>query len=327
MLHVLDTYYSIRKFRQQKMIEVATDHYALNQLHDQLMQQVVHVAQQEVSKKWGISPTSFAFFVMGSAGRFEQAMWSDQDHGIIYKEDSKHAKEYFQELGQEITEGLRIAGYSLCDGKVMSSNPLWCTTVAGWKKQLSHWMEDQSFDSIRHLLIFFDGRVLMGHSVYLDELKELLFTQIERSPHLLQRMLENTMHIKKGLGIFGQFLVEPYGRHSGSIHLKESAFFPYVNALRLLALKERMREPSTLGRFDQLLSIRKYGKELPSYKKSFLTLLEYRLLMLENQRDYDSVHYLNIESLNKNQKREIKEILRNGIKLYNYTKKVIEKGC
>ncbi|MDO6657825.1 DUF294 nucleotidyltransferase-like domain-containing protein [Anaerobacillus sp. 1_MG-2023] len=319
----VENYEDLNKMREQQIKNVATDHFALNHFHDQLMSQIVHLAVEKVKKEWGPPPSPFSFFLMGSGGRFEQALWSDQDHGIVYEVTSEEASNYFLKLGKEISVGLNTVGYEFCDGNVMASNPLWCKSVEEWKRQLENWMDDESFEAIRHLLIFIDARVLVGRYKFIEDLKQGIHSKIEESPYLLKRMLKNTMRLQKGIGVFGQILVETHGTHTGEINLKQTALFPYVNAVRLLALKDSVMMTSTLARLGALSENSR--SEWKQYEDKFRQLLQFRL-RYGKQEDYEAVHYVTIDSLPKEKKKELKEIMKKGIEFYNDTTKHIEKG-
>lgn len=320
----MSTYQQLKNYRSSQIKYVAENHFELNRFHDRLIKQVVYEATNQVSKEWGPSPSPFSFFIMGSGGRLEQSIWSDQDHGIIYKEDNKKAEEYFSILGHEISKGLSIVGYQKCDGGVMASNPLWCKPLAEWEDQIKSWEYDLSWESIRHLLIFIDARSIFGNPIYIYQLKKMIY-QSENKRQLLSRMLINTMHIKKGLGVLGQFLVESHGLHSGSLNIKETAVFPYVHAFRLLAYKENIYETSTLSRLNQLSKNIMSTNDQQSYKAHFLKLLNYRLLYCDHS-NYDNGHYLSIDLLSKTEKKDLKEIIKLGNQLHQYTRKLIEKG-
>lgn len=324
-MHDYQTYEELYAWRIREMADLTNKHLQqLNHVHDRLMQRVVMLAQQKMKPHFSICPSNFSFFVMGSAGRSELTLWSDQDHGLIYEVNSEEDHSYFKELGQEITYGLEKAGYPLCEGKVMCSNPRWRKSKEDWKKQLLDWVEVASWESIRNLLIFMDGRSIVGDESLLEELKMEVFQLLDHS--LLQRMLSNTMRIRNSIGWFGQLIVEQNGPHKGSIFLKEAAFFPYVNALRLLSIKEKIVETSTLRRFERLLQRAPYERDLAQYYYSFQQLLGYRLHNVKQERDSDQVYYLKVNKLNKDQKKEIKEILKGGKALYMYTQHLIEKG-
>jgi CBS domain-containing protein len=319
----MTSYLEIRKFRDDQMIWVSRNHLQLNQLHDEIIQRVISVSIKLTEKYYGSLPCPFTFFMMGSAGRFEQSVWSDQDHGIIYQHQGTAINDYFLALGKEISQGLNLAGYEYCDGNVMASNPLWCKSLSDWRQQLKNWSSTSNWESIRHLLIFIDGRSLYGDASLLENLKTEVYHTIH-SENLFKKVINNTQYLKKGMGVLGQILVETHGPHTGFLNIKEKALFPYVNAVRLLAIKGNILETSTLLRLEKLSQI-----ELPSikrelYKQQFLKLLNFRL-SLSKPDNYENSHYLPISTLSKTQKEEVKEILKNGASLYLYVRKLIEK--
>jgi CBS domain-containing protein len=318
-------YSNLIKWRDEKWMEHQDSSQALNEFHDEMMKKVFHVALQKHSAQFGPVPCRYEWFVMGSGGRFEQAIISDQDHGLIYEENSEDAKRYFLSLGKELADGLNEVGYPYCDGNVMSSNPVWNKSIVEWEEQLLKWLTEESFECIRFLLIFYDARVLVGEEVYCKKLKKLIHDYVKRNPHLLERLLENTQHVKKAVGFFHQFLTESHGLHAGSIDLKQSGFFPYVNNVRLLAMKESVEATSTLTRLKKLCSMSNYKEDLSWCSDEFEKLLHYRLQYhKKTTENYDDIHYLNIKELSKDERKDMKHILLNGQKLQNYTQSVIK---
>lgn len=317
------SYEEIRHHRDKNIWSAASDHFTLNLLHDDITKQVVHLAINRLLERDGPPPCPFSFFVMGSAGRFEQSIWSDQDHGIVYLEQSERAKNYFLKLGKEISDGLYLTGYDYCDGGVMSDNPLWCKSISQWQQQLTDWIHDSSWESIRQLLMFIDSRSAYGEEIYIKQLKSLVFRYVPKD-HLLKKMLNNTMYRKKGIGVLGQILTETHGQHVGSLNLKETALFPIINSIRLLAIKAGIASSSTLSRLSQLPEqwIPENKKEL--YHSQLLALFDLRL-RLGNHPNYDTGHYLHIDGLSKEEKARLKEILKTGSALHRYVKEFIEK--
>jgi CBS domain-containing protein len=325
MLERFNTYRSLKDFRAQIFNDVSSNHLQINQVHDQIIRRAIQITITQMQLNHGSPPTPFTFFVMGSAGRFEQGYYSDQDHGIIYEEESTSAMEYYKRLGVEITKGLEIVGYTRCEGNVMCSNPLWCKPEKEWEEQIIHWITKQDWESIRHLLIFMDARHLVGDSTSVERLKELVFKASHKSPHLLQRIFDNTLHIKKGVGLLGQFLEETHGHFVGMINLKESAFFPYVNAIRLLSIKEKIKETATLERIEQLCKLPLYTQLLRNARSDFSQLLQLRhsLQSLSTPCSYDESHYLNPTRLSIEKRHELKNILRNAFQLHKQLQKFI----
>lgn len=319
----MNSYTELKEAREQRMGAVSMNHIKLNLLHDELIAKAVHLALDTVRSERGNPPAPFAFFLMGSAGRFEQSVWSDQDHGIIFA-GNDDSKSYFLRVGAEITNALAVAGYEPCDGKVMASNPLWCKSVADWQLQVADWLEEASWQSLRHFSTFFDSRVLVGEKGYLKELKQTSFSILQDNPDLYIRLIDNVDFLKKGVGIFGQLLPEQQGEQSGTIQLKQKAFFPYVNALRLLALKNKIFAPSTLSRFRQLTND---YQAIKSVESDFIELLDYRLKFRKNAQTYEEVHLIPMQSLNKEAKQELKQLMKKGYKLFSDVKSIIEKEC
>lgn len=320
-----DSYQSIKKWKDEHIHKYESDTLALNKFHDDMMKSASQIALFHLEKNVGPPPCEFTWFITGSGGRYEQGIISDQDHGLVYEEDSETARKYFKKLGDELSMGLHLIGYPYCEGNVMSSNPLWCKSLEGWKNQLVQWMDEKSWESIRFLQIFYDCRSLIGQSKFINELKK---TIIDYQDHkLLQRFMDNIQHIKNSVGPLGQIYVEHSGQYEGCIDLKKAAFLPYVNAIRLLAIKEGITETSTLGRIELLSKFDAYRKEMLYYKKNFEKLLQYRILLFTNAKAYDDVHYLNIKKMSKEEKRDIKKILRDGKKLHQHVQGIIDKGC
>lgn len=310
----LETYESIKEWKNSNLSSFLTNNVSLNTFHDQVMQKVLEVAKGNMKQKR--SPCKFTWFITGSGGRFEQALISDQDHGIIYEQSSKENDLYFKQLGEELSYGMDTVGYPYCNGNIMSSNPIWCKSVTDWELQLRKWMGEESWESIRYLQIFYDARALYGSEDYIKQLKAAIYHYQNDNPTLLMRFMENVKHLKNAIGPMGQLLAEQHGSYQGHINLKYTAFLPYVNSIRLLSIKEGICATSTLERIIELQEKEEY-KELLKYSyENFMTLMNYRLSLFK-VKEYDDTHYLNVKTLTKEQRKELKRILKYGKKLHD----------
>lgn len=319
----METYESIREWKELNITNFLDDIVSLNNFHDQVMLKVLEVATSKI--ELGPAPCDFTWFLTGSGGRLEQGLISDQDHGIAYEIANAENEMYFQVLGTEISKGLYEVGYPYCEGKMMSSNPEWCKSYDGWNIQLHDWMADESWESIRYLQIFYDARVLHGKVGFIYQLKSFIHAYQIQHPILLSRFTANVEYVKNVIGPIGQLLVERHGLYQGCVNLKYSGFLPYVNAIRLLSIREGIMETSTLARMSKLIQIQEYAGLLKNSVINFSNLLKYRLSLLQVER-YSDTHYLQIGKLTKPERRDIKHILKDGSKLHREVIALMKKG-
>ncbi|KAF0816556.1 putative signal-transduction protein [Bacillus sp. ZZV12-4809] len=321
----LNSYQSLKEWKEERILTYWSNVSALNEFHDTIMKSVIRIALKRIKTERPFS-WKFAWFTMGSSGRRELGFLSDQDHGLVYEPAAPEAEAYFLELGEEISKGLQTVGYPYCQGNVMSSNPLWCKSLSQWKEQILSWMHEGSLQTMRNLHIFYDSRVLAGEEKYIAELKSLIYENFQKSPHLLTRMVETSMHIKKSVGPFGQLLAEEKGRHQGELDLKYSAFIPYVNAVRILALKEGIQDTSTIARLNKIMKINGY-EGMWKYQKNFAVLLKWRLHSYRQSDSYEDTHYIQPKTLTISERNILKDILKDAKKLHLFVIKSIKKGA
>ncbi|WP_223292272.1 DUF294 nucleotidyltransferase-like domain-containing protein [Salipaludibacillus neizhouensis] len=316
------TYEDLRAWRNEMIQEKKSDHANLNQFHDELMKEIISLSQNIVESEWGSPPAPFTFILMGSGGRQEQAIWSDQDHGIIFDGNKEHA-DYFLKLGEEIVKGMEICGYELCEGKVMANNPRWCKSSDVWESQLLGWLEDRGWESLRNVSIFYDSRALVGERSLLTKTKNKGFEKMKENPDILSRLADNVQYIKKGIGLFGQLLPETKGENKGKLDVKEVVLFPYINAIRLLSFLEKIQEAPTLERFDHLSD---NYTAIKTYKRPFSDALDLRLKVNQDVKNYESVHFIPLNSLSKKEYEALKSWIKDGSSLMREATNIIKRN-
>ena len=72
--------------------------------------------------------------VLGSEGREEQVLKTDQDNALILRDDFSHPD--LERITAEFTASLLEFGYPPCPGNIMVSNPYWTKSVAAFKEEL-----------------------------------------------------------------------------------------------------------------------------------------------------------------------------------------------
>lgn len=91
-------------------------------------------------------PAKFVFIALGSEGRKEQTLKTDQDSAIIYEDKANEQRElvraYFLDFATKVSDRLNDIGFVYCDGGYMASNPQWTHSLSHWKRNYKSWIED-----------------------------------------------------------------------------------------------------------------------------------------------------------------------------------------
>lgn len=204
----------------------------------------------------GPPPAAFAFIAMGSQGRQEQTLLTDQDNGILYapvkSSNPELVADYFLRLGSRVCEGLNLAGYPLCRGHVMANNPRWCRSLPEWLSGFDEWVHKSEPQEIIDLSIFFDFRTIYGDAELTHELRRHIHTSLANEPAFFHHFAQNALMFKPPFRLLGNiYLSGGATEHSGEINLKD-AMMPMVSFARLYALRHQIDQTHTLERIEAL---------------------------------------------------------------------------
>jgi PAS domain S-box-containing protein len=204
----------------------------------------------------GPPPAAFAFIAMGSQGRQEQTLVTDQDNGIIFAPtaaaDLPRVSAYFQQLGARVCAGLDRAGYPLCRGQVMANNPRWCRSLPEWLAGFDAWVHKSEPQEIIDLSIFFDFRTVYGEAELTHDLRRYIHTTLLDQPGFFHLFAQNALMFKPPFRLLGNiYLSGGATEHAGEINLKD-AMMPMVSFARLYALRHQIQATHTLERIEAL---------------------------------------------------------------------------
>lgn len=204
----------------------------------------------------GPPPAPFAFIALGSEGREEQTLKTDQDNAIIYEDvpdpgQKQLAKDYFLKLGETVCTWLDQCGYKLCEGEVMARNPKWCRPLSGWKKHFGGWIAAATPQDLLEVNIFFDFRPVYGDRKFTSELRAYIDEALAGRPEFFQFIARNALLYKPPIGFFGNIVVDSSGDNPSTFDIKE-AMKPIVNFARLYTLKHNVEETNTQERLHRL---------------------------------------------------------------------------
>ncbi len=150
--------------------------------------------------KLGKPPVDFSFICLGSEGRREESLFTDQDNAIIYEdvpaEKEALVSEYFIQLGEMVCNSLNHVGYSYCKGNVMAKNPQWNKPISTWEKYFTHWIITPEPQNLLGAIIFFDFRTVYGSEEFADRLRKMIHTLISQQSVFLYHLAFNSFNTK-----------------------------------------------------------------------------------------------------------------------------------
>eukprot|EP01029_Cantina_marsupialis_P010200 TRINITY_DN232556_c0_g1_i1.p1 TRINITY_DN232556_c0_g1~~TRINITY_DN232556_c0_g1_i1.p1 ORF type:complete len:323 (-),score=40.23 TRINITY_DN232556_c0_g1_i1:115-954(-) len=184
------------------------------------------------------------FIVMGSEGRNEQIIKTDQDNALVVK-DGINVEQYRPYM-QKMTETLIDFGYPPCEGNIMVSNPFWCKTVSQYKSETARWIEAPAMQNYMDLAIFFDSFAVAGDKELLINLKDDLFHKLHDKDVFMAYFAKATLTFDTPSTV-ANFMTKTY-----NIDIKKAGIFPIVQGIRSLALREKIRETTTVKRIKIL---------------------------------------------------------------------------
>ncbi|SDJ51157.1 putative nucleotidyltransferase substrate binding domain-containing protein [Billgrantia gudaonensis] len=183
--------------------------------------------------------------VMGSEGRGEQILKTDQDNALILEDDLEWPD--LDECMRTLTDTLIKLGYPACPGNIMVSNPEWVGTESQWRQRIVKWAATRDGDSLMKLAILLDSHAVAGNPALLDRMRDVLFEQCSRDELLLSYFARAALRFSTPLTLFGSLKKPQHG-----IDIKKGGIFPIVHGVRTMALERRIEPTSTLERLDAL---------------------------------------------------------------------------
>ena len=240
----------------------------LSETHLMLQNRVVELTLDWMKHKgFGKPPADFAILIMGSGGRREMLLGTDQDNGIIIgeilEEQDTPVDEWFERFAKRLNRNLDRVGYPLCPGEIMLRNPLYRKTLGDWKKQLSGMTSNPSIQDARWANVVLDFDTLYGNDALTIELRRHLLRELSRKPGLLKLMAEDDAEGRPALGIFNQLVTtrDEKGEH---IDLKRNGLRIIADAARIFALQNGIAVQNTSDRLNALVRIGKLSGDFTS---------------------------------------------------------------
>ncbi|MEO5784143.1 MAG: DUF294 nucleotidyltransferase-like domain-containing protein [Casimicrobiaceae bacterium] len=223
----------------------------ISSLNDQLTVRVLeHCAAQ-----FGLSHTQLCWLGLGSEGRSEQTIATDQDNGLIFAHDSgadvARLREQWLPFARAVNDALDRCGYPLCKGGIMAGNPQWCLSLPEWRHAFARWIDRGDPDSLLAASIFFDFRPLYGDARLAHTLRDVVSARARATPRFLRELAGNALRNRPPLSWRGELVEREDASGAEGIDLKLFGAMPISDGARILALATGVSATNTLERLRE----------------------------------------------------------------------------
>jgi PAS domain S-box-containing protein len=283
----------------------------ITSLADAITRRIIELAIEEIGKP----PCEFAFMAMGSEGRMEQTLKTDQDNAIVFEDqkdgNSEEAYRYFQKLGEKISNDLDFVGYEFCEGDIMAKNPKWTQPLSVWKEYFTFWINSSDPESILDSSIFFDFRCIYGNEEFIASLRQHVNQHVENKPVFFYHMAQSIIKFKPPLSFFGNIVGNHQSADENNIDIKK-ILLPVTGFIRVYALQNKLNETNSLLRLKQLhqqkiMNKSMYDELLQSYNFLMYQRLRFQSKNILNENSPDNK--VNIDKLTHIEVTTLKKVL------------------
>ena len=200
-------------------------------LNDALTRRVIELAaaRRSLAGAW-------CWLALGSEGRMEQTLVTDQDNALIVEGDPQS----FLAFADQVNRDLDACGYPLCKGDIMARNPRWCLTPAQWRAAFDDWIRNTNPEALLHAGVFFDFRALAGEPRLAGTLRDAVLAQTQANRAFCHAMAQAALQARPPLGLLSDF-------SGDELDLKLAGVRPFVDAARVLALSAGRAETEYRG--------------------------------------------------------------------------------
>ena len=271
----------------------------ITEFNDRITRRVLTLCREEL----GPAPGHFAWLGLGSEGRKEQTLTTDQDNALVYEDavaEDQKALDYFRRFAEAAVHGLDQCGFKLCPGLIMANNPKWSGSLSAWLDRIQSWVDEPTPQRTRDLMTFLDFRGLFGDLNLVSRLRDESNHIFMENHRFLTPMAEDTLGKGPPLGLFKRFLVERSGPHKGELNIKTQGTLVLIDCLRLLAVKEGLFVTNTIERLHGLTEKEVFSKyRADSVTEAYQTLMGLRLRnnIRAAQENQEPSNYLDPERL------------------------------
>jgi CBS domain-containing protein len=257
----------------------------------------------------GVDLSRLCWLALGSEGRSEQTISTDQDNALILPDDTApQRREVIVRFARAVNEALDACGYPLCRGGIMAGNPACCLTLREWRERFMHWIEHGAPQDLLNASIYFDFRPLAGDAGLAQALRQEISLAARLSPRFIKQMAVNALAHSPPLNWLGSLASDD----GGLIDLKLQGAAIFVDVARIYALSHGVDVSNTRERMEAVgallgLAATEYQGWVGGFE--FLQTLRLRV-QLEATAPPQRPNHIRVASLNDIDRRILKEAFR-----------------
>ena len=317
LANIHDTLNNLEMDRFLKVQSVAVLHRNCTEYRDLLAGKALELVARELRQEGRIAPSvPYALVSMGSDGREEQTLITDQDYLIVYGDGGgDEADTFFKEFSELLVERLAAIGFKKCTGDIMPSNPTWRGSLSQWSRRLLAIVRYEYADyakNLMDLIVLSDARYVAGDRELATSLIDHIRSLERDYFQVLWGMAKAATEMKLALGFLKRLWTEGSGEHKGEFNLKLLAWAPLVMNVRILAINQGIPASSTLGRIELLRQEGSFSAAMAGgLTDAYHILTKHRILIQIKsikgiQRDS---HYLNPYELPTEERERIRQAI------------------
>jgi CBS domain-containing protein len=253
------------------------------ELNDLVIRRVLDLVERRLRDTGvGAPPVPFCWLVLGSEGRREQTIRTDQDNALVYEDPTPglrgQAERYFGTFAEGVIAALVRLGYPPCPGDSMASNPRWRQPLSTWRGYFAAWVRDPVPENLLYSSIYFDFRPVAGVSELAAALRDEVRGQVAAWRSFPRHLGKLAVSHAPPIGLFRRFVLE---RRNGAlgINVKLNGMLLLVNALRAYAVELGLDETNTI---ERLAAASRAGRcftdaEAEDVRAAYETIFHFRL--------------------------------------------------
>jgi CBS domain-containing protein len=225
------------------------------EVNDMVVRRALSFAERDLGdvEAGGFPPAPFAWLALGSEGRREQTIRTDQDNALVWDDpgpaDRRRAERYFGALAERAIATLIRLGYPPCPADAMASNPKWRQPLSVWRHYFAEWVRDTTPQHLIDSSVCLDFRPVVGEARLADALREEIRDQVKAWRSFPRHLAKIAVSHAPAVGLLGRFRLQHQGGRRG-VNLKLGGMLLLGNALRAYAIDLGLAETNTIERLE-----------------------------------------------------------------------------